>query len=571
MRPLLVIRQVILRARLAPIRTFTYESSRLSNPRPQVPFLGIPTAPQQHRFLTTQRRQWLRYEVFLFFKYSVYIWIAATSVAAIAFAVNEEWLERDSPTPPEWSFLTRWRLRGAKYERDRKDVGEPRYVQMMEIYLKALERLEDPKKDGGDVRPLWESPDDEKNMPVDISAKSEEWRRGYFETLLALCQISEHIEGWMVDRKTRYVFPPEMVVGPSNPRPKPIPPGIKTHPLLENCEVAYADPTTLYGKLLGTEGLSTAQRIEAQLSYANWLEYKFRDAAQLGLPNPAELMLGDAIAEALQQTEFTKQQAEKGLPLEDRKAILQAAVSRLDGVPSENLLKCLTAYATYKARSGEVAVALPIFVSVLRARRAMPKAIAKTSLVGQGKSGKPSVNILEQVSSSIYGWITPPQYPPPPPDGSAPPIRDAEEICKEAGLMLHIGEIMYAAKDSSREEGLAWTRDAVDIAEEQLHKARQQPDSAAAKSTCRTCLSSGLENWATMVSRLAREEGAQKTPPATSKTSWFGLWGDGRGQEHEQGRWAAEEKVIQERARRVSELLEDLEPPKKGLASIIHA
>ena len=68
-----------------------------------------------------------------------------------------------------------------------------------------------------------------------------------------------------------------------------------------------------------------------------------------------------------------------------------------------------------------------------------------------------------------------------------------------------------------------------------------------------------------MVARLAREEAAKKESPQP-KSSWFGLWGEGKPEDLD--RWAAEEKVIQKRQRRAAELLDDLEPPPTGTSSV---
>jgi hypothetical protein len=147
-------------------------------------------------------------------------------------------------------------------------------------------------------------------------------------------------------------------------------------------------------------------------------------------------------------------------------------------------------------------------------------------------------------------------------------VRDSKERCEEAALNLYIGEIMYASK--GREDGLAWTREAVDLAEEQLHKLT--PSDVDAKQTCKECLTSGLDNWAKMVSRLAREEKekekeAQSTP--STGNGWFGLWGEGKPEVA--GRWAAEEKVVKERMRRAQEVIDELEAPSSALSSLFSA
>jgi hypothetical protein len=49
------------------------------------------------------------------------------------------------------------------------------------------------------------------------------------------------------------------------------------------------------------------------------------------------------------------------------------------------------------------------------------------------------------------------------------------------------------------------------------------------------------------------------------------LWGEGVAKVEDVDRWAAEEKVIEERQRRVRELLEDLKPPPRGILSFLQA
>jgi hypothetical protein len=149
--------------------------------------------------------------------------------------------------------------------------------------------------------------------------------------------------------------------------------------------------------------------------------------------------------------------------------------------------------------------------------------------------------------------------------------------------MAYIGEILYTSNSStsSHEEGLAWTREAVDIAEEEL-RGRGIADSASgrgkeAKVTCRQCLETGLGNWGKMIARLAREERERKTKlsshekTSVKSSSWFGLGGAGHDakeqqKEHEElkdlvaaptplGRWEAEELVVQERMRRARDVL----------------
>ncbi|CAI4211068.1 unnamed protein product [Parascedosporium putredinis] len=221
--------------------------------------------------------------------------------------------------------------------------------------------------------------------------------------------------------------------------------------------------------------------------------------------------------------------------------------------PSSNLLKALTAFATHKASVGEVSAALPTFVSILKARRELSDSPPPPKV----SSGGPSKSLLEMVG----GVFQPPAYPEAPDDGTSAPWRDARELCEEAGLRLYIGEILYATR--SKEEGVAWTREAVDAAEEQLRKVTEKKGSAVdkeAKKTCQQCLSTGLYNWSAMAAALANVESKRKADAKAQEPSRFRFWSR-TGSEATADRWLAEEKVAQERIRQTKSLLEEVAPP----------
>ena len=75
----------------------------------------------------------------------------------------------------------------------------------------------------------------------------------------------------------------------------------------------------------------------------------------------------------------------------------------------------------------------------------------------------------------------------------------------------------------------------------------------------------------------ARAAGTSGGGGGGGKAGWFGsLWGQGGGDAVEKGveetsRWAAEEKVIEERQRRAGDLLEDLKPPPRGILTWLQA
>ncbi|KAK1758723.1 hypothetical protein QBC47DRAFT_375572 [Echria macrotheca] len=561
MRP----RLLLLRRALAPsphpttLRTFAQSTAVRygARARPQLPFLSVPTstrAAQRVRYLTTERKAQLKYEIKQGIKYTSYIWIVVACFAACSIAISQEMLERQYPSPHEWSYLTRMRFRGAHCERDQTDPARPTdWLAVMQWIQGAIERLENPKVDG---KGLKDAPSDHPPRTKDLRDMPEAWRRGYFEAMMLYAKAAEHLDGWMLDRTRKMVFPADMVVGPSNPKPRPIPAGVQGAPKEEDCEVAYEPADDIYLRLLNTEGLTSRQQMDARLAFASWLEFK-------GITGPASIVYEEALELAISQRPDLSAE-----PVDRKTLTLNDAA----GLPSANLLTALTAYSTFRARNGDLSSSLPIFVSLLKARRSLPNSEFTVYEPPPPPEDEPTAeNITIQLGKKLLAKIMEPPYPPPPPDGSSPPFRDAKSICEEAALSLHIGEILYASNPGSREEGLGWTRDAVDVAEEQLHRLNLSATHKPARTTCRDCLATGLQNWSAMVARLAKEEAARKEAQP-KKQSWFGigLWGHGK-EEEDLTRWAAEERVIEERTKRSQGLLEELEPPAWGIASFFRA
>ncbi|KAI1779320.1 hypothetical protein F4818DRAFT_246554 [Hypoxylon cercidicola] len=559
----LIRRLLVLRTSKSPttIRRFTKHTNITSQGRPQVPYLSAPLARnQQFRYLTTKRKRWLVYEVYLGFKYTIYVWaILGFSIVAY-YSVQQEWLERRYPTPHEWTFVTRVRFRLAKWAPDRTDLPQTDWVVIANYAKNVLERLEDAKVDGAGLRREDGSPG------YDITAKSEPWRRGYYEALMLCMKAAENLDDQVVDKTRGLVFPANQVVGPSNPTPKPIAHGSPSAPLEKDCERAFETPDSIYLKIINTKGFTPNQLIDAALEHASWLDFK-------GQTKHSELTYRWActLAEAGSSQEP---------PPHDTQPLVLGDTTYQ---PSANVLKTLTALATHEARHGDVSTALPTLLSVLRARRSLPRPPSQAArpLYSDAEAPRASPWTLQNVAGAARRLVSPPAYPAPPPDGNAPPVRDAAELCEEAGLHLYIGEIMYASggggRSSSREDGLAWTREAVDLAEEQLHKLQnggEETTADAARKTCRECLSSGLENWRRMVARLAREEAEKqqrKDAGGGGGAGWLAaLWGDGK-PEDTGGRWAAEENVVKDRMRRAQEVLEEPETRKAGLGSLFWA
>ncbi|KAL8391399.1 hypothetical protein RB595_010134 [Gaeumannomyces hyphopodioides] len=558
-RPRLVLRRLLRQA--AP----RHASSLSRRSRPSLPFLSSPPPQQQFRLMTTERRRWLKHEIVMTARYTLIFAGMSVCALAAAFVLREEAREREFPTPHEWSFMTRGLIREALAQRARTDVVQTDWVNVFQLLRDAVRRLEDPAKDGRGLTdvPLGEDPP-HPDGSKDLSGRSEEWRRGYYDALMALAKASEHVEGFVLDTTRNTAFPPELMIGPSNPRPRPIPPGSKSAPREEDCVLAFEEtPDVLYPRLLGTRGFTPRQRMDAALAYASWLEFK-------GVHGPALIMQGD------------------------------------------------------------VSSALPVMVSILRARRSLPSPGAEDETAASRRQARPirpaaERALPERIADIIIGAFSPPPFPEAPDDGSRPPVRDSKTLCEEAALHMHIGEVMFSAPASGaavagrREDGLAWTREAVDMAEEQLHKLMggsndgegpKAPGSGIgrgnqnggsglggaigltnpfaekkldprdeARNRCRECLAAGLDNWAVMVARLAREEEARRVQQeeqggggSSSSSSWLSLWGDSRAEEEQRaGRWAAEEKVVAERRRRAQALLEDSGAPANGVMSLFWA
>lgn len=534
----------VLTTRFICARSFANQAKFTSTKsRPSLPFLLVPKAsPAIIRSFTSERKRWFKHEAKLVARYTISLWGLAICVLVIFFAVNEETTEREYPTPHEWHYLTRKFLRDAHGFRDPKD-GEVNWARCLELARGVVIRLEDPKLGGQDVLKLSDKVDLALDVPgefisCDISSMSENWRRGYFEAIMLAAKAAEHVDGWMRDRTRNVVCGPEFVIGPSNPKPKPIPAGRPHAPREEDCDVAYPSADNWYIKILATNGLSPRQKMEAALEYATFLEFKNR-------PGGPDALYQLALAEATKGLDSTK------LPYDTKTFVLKDSTP----TPSMNVLDALTGIANHKARKGDVSSALPIYIALLKARRSLSDTPPPVT-----RPKRRRVSLYEQ----FIQFFGPPDYPAPGPDGTQPPWRSAHERCQEASLNLYIGEILYAK--SSQDDGLAWTRDGVDLAEEQLRALDAANKDKETKQLCRECLATGLGNWSIMVSRLARAEEAKKA--TGSKSTMFSFWGNSQDAE---GRWSAEEAVVEERTRRTKELMEDVTAPGAGLLSFFKA
>lgn len=590
-RPLRPPRQNGSNPKLAAARMFSSNAQLLllSSPRtrPQLPFLHSPSGHPSSavlsnhlrnptafrhgvpRLISTERRK----------KITDGLKVAFTAYALVLLfyimkmGLYQEKIERMYPTPPEWSLMSRWYLRSARAKQDPIKFGKifTDWVTVGCYYEDLIARMEDPAIDGKGIKEqeggaaLIEGVG---KAGYDIEDMSEAWKTGYFQILMGAGESAEKLDGWVTDTVVKASSPPEYVVGPSNPYPRPLPPGAKNVIREENCVPAYQSPEVFYMKILTTKGFKPNQKLDAAIAYADWLDFK-------GLKETSGHVYN-----------WVLDIASAGLPVDAGKV-----VNKDTGVLSnsasehvtENLLRASTANGVHQVRCGNLPNALPIFLSVLRARRNLP-----TSLPSESIDKKGDGSILTSISETLLSYLIPPPYPLSTRTGNEQPVRSPAAACEEAGLMVYIGEIIFSS--SSQENGLSWTRDAVDLAEstlmhindenEQWHRdvthglstasSSSSMNHADAQERCRDCLKAGLDNWKVMMRKLVvKSENEELDAMEKAKGSWFGGSRSIRRKELQRKRWEAEEAILKDRAKRLRYIVGDTAYSEMGSASIL--
>ena len=416
------------------------------------------------------------------------------------------------PSPPEWSLWTRilFRFAIAAEDESSASTGSINWVDVWIWNKRALARLEDiNRSDGKGIGEVLEggiaiSRDGSISAGLDVSRKSEPWRRGYYDVLMSMARAAEHIEGWVKDRTQNIYFPPEYVVGDDDLAkhgpdtttktrpPKPVPPEKGRPPLVSNCEVVASSPQTLYSKILTSRGFTTTQRVDAALAYASWLEFKgMYDAAKEVYHwalDIAASVLTDGTAMTLKHN--------------------IADFVRPEGpIPSKNILKTSTAYAMHLASyRQDFQTALSILLSVLAARRRAlpdPTITSETVPPALSNASKSNSSVTESTSYSfITSILHSRRYPPPPPSGDDTFTRGQTSECDDAAIMLNVGEILFAT-GSQLISGVQWTKQGTQLAESRW---RDSQRGTQERERCKDCLKVGLDNWKAMMTNLARME-----------------------------------------------------------------
>ncbi|KAI9817084.1 MAG: hypothetical protein M1826_001666 [Phylliscum demangeonii] len=638
----------------------------LPSARPQLPFLYPPSCRgsggggrrkagewRMQRLLTTAQKAYFRNQFALAGKIIVYTALFGISGMVLFWAINEERAERRYPSPPEWPLGHRAMYHSAKVHEEPEAFarGVVDWILTGNMYQVLAQWLEDPAGEGRGLLPRDEArerhdgddandADDERLRSVliaagaaaaqgawrpqasfaigyDVGGKSEAWRRGYYETLMGAGRGAENLDGFVRDDTRQIVFPPEMMIGPSNPDPRPCPPDAFTAPLEEHCSPAFEPASFWYAKILTTRGFGPRQRVLAALAYADWLDFKQQHDAATEVHRCA---LAIAAAAAAAAAGHEPGRAGAGAVVVDvTTGVIGPEAAAAAGVTA-NVLLASTALATHHARTGDVSAALAIYLSVLRARRALPAVPPPAPSPSATRSAAPSrppgrdAGMFTPVLTALGTLFTPAAYPAAPPSGDQPAWRTPASICHEAAVMAHIGEVLFAR--SSRADGLTWTREAVDVAEAQLdhyqrqrlrqHQPQHQPHPADpdpdhvpdpdgnVPERCSDCLDVALDNWRQMVALLLRDQRARERererahhppgpaaaaadaapPSSSSSTSWsprlwrstttstaVPAWDDAAVD------WEAEMTAVEQRARRIQSQLGHLRPSsKKGAA-----
>ncbi|KAH4042398.1 hypothetical protein HBI81_176070 [Parastagonospora nodorum] len=466
-------------------------------PRPQLPFLypsgqHLSNGQLQRLFsISVNHKKFIKETAKLSVWYSFVIFAITSCFSIASLGILSEQQERAFPSPHEWSLITRVRFRRGKWwqvPENNEEEGFPNWARVYSELQYTLNRLENPDKDGAGIA---EQEEGGISVPglgkagYDVSAKSKEWRQGYYEVLMGMAAAAERLEGWVTDKWRRNVWAPEFVASPTNKRPKAVLPGMPEVPDEEHRNPAAEAPEVFYLKIITSKGFTTYQRLSAALGYADWLSFK-------QLPDSAEEMYRWALDIAV-----------SGLPTPEAEAVIDRQTGVLSATaPKEvitpNIVYATTNLATFFAANGRVTAALPIFISLLRARLNADEAPA--ALV------KP-----KQQDSSLVGTVlsllAEPDYPPVPPSGDEPLLRKEADRCEEAVLKTYIGEILFATAGSSstqRQQGLSWVRDGVSTSKFAQSLDAMRSDDALRKK-CEQCEEVGLESWGKIMTYLAAE------------------------------------------------------------------
>ncbi|KAL9088300.1 MAG: hypothetical protein Q9165_006224 [Trypethelium subeluteriae] len=502
-----------------------------ASPRPQLPFLHAPSHAsytgngkfQLSRLISTETQRTIRDTTYGGIKVYFVLTFATVCVFSVVVGVSQWRLERTYPTPDEWRFFTRWAYRvAAALEDDEGKGSPPDWPQVGPAWRECLTRLEEiGKTDRQGLKQMNASLELEGVPLWDATEKSEHWRRGYFEVVMGCGRAAEHLQGWYKDESRPGSRPvrAEVIVGPSNLDPRPLPPEQGPAPREEHCKPVMEAPDLFYHRIINSKGFSRRQRLLAILALADFLDYQ-------GIRLDAEQYYRDGLD--LASSAFPEPEKIVDINL----GVIKGKASTV----SDNVLLASTALAVHYARHADTTKALPIFLSALRATREC-NSLKDPAAFDLGSASTTPVKPPSWIDS-IADLLKDRPYPPAPPSGDEP-LEATAESCLEATLLAYVGEILFASAKTNKERlsGIAWTKDAADLAEsragqiskEQARNERlgiPQQRFLAGRShndtkACQQCLETGLTNLQTMLSQMIQREGEPTLGRESQTRGWF--------------------------------------------------
>ncbi|KAI9689210.1 MAG: hypothetical protein M1822_000948 [Bathelium mastoideum] len=499
--------------------------------------------------------------------FKVYILLTAGTIClfAIGNGVIQLRLERIYPTPHDWRFFTRWEYRIAAALEDDEGKGSP--VDWSEVGPKwrdCLARLEEVNKVDGQGLERIDKGLELKDVPIwDARKKSEQWRRGYFEVVMGCGRAAEHLLGWYQD-VTRPLARPvrgDVIVGPSNLDPRPLPPGQGPPPREEDCKPVMEAPDAFYQRIIRSKGFSRKQQLLATLALADYLDFQ-------GSHADAEHYHRDALDLACSALHEPENHVD----------VRTGAITGKASAISSNVLAASTALAVHYARTANTAAALPIFLSALRTIRESNHGPDSINIIATSAPTNPPKG--RSTMNSVIDYLKDHPYPAPRSTGDEP-LATPSGSCLEASLLAYIGEILFvtAKNGKDRARGIAWTKDAADLAESRVSQILQAQ--AAIEKTgnaqnrflaernendvqpCRECLELGLTNLQRMIEKMMQIAGDGAEDEQKSR-GWYAWLGGGSKATTSGNRWEQEQEKVDARLEKLRD--EQLQNMMQGRA-----
>lgn len=474
-------------------------------------------------------------------------------------------MEHEHPTPKDFSFWERWELRTIYKLLEQGEKTGTNWQLVAKYADRLLKRLERSKglkvqdiKDGKGAEILV---DGVGRIGYDISEMSDAWKQGYFDCLMTMARVGEWAVGQCKKKGSTIqdkIYRWENIPGPDNPRPVPLQwekdgSHTKPPPTYAEVEPLWEDASVWYLRILTTKGFNNRQRLDAALAYADWCGFTgLKDTSKDMYDWALDIAAGGLPAGCGEVVNMTTGVINQGQ----------------DQFVTENLLRATTALGVHHARNGEVKEALPIFLSVLRARKALPpepgfaRKTPRRQLTAEELANRQSTEVFSGYLTTIRSFFKDADL-----DfsktGDERPFHTLKEACEEVGLMTYIGEILFASTSSEqeKEKGLSWTRDSVDAAEAVLWFMDEQASSSPSEGRrrCQECLQTGLNNWQQMVQQMSRLALNKQQEAGSHKTGWFSR-AESQTEKvvNEVQKWKDEEAQIELRRQKTSSLLNNL-------------